>query len=187
MGRRDLGRVRRKEDRARASQDFLERKERYEGKEDDGVFYALLKMLKEMGWIDDAWWHAARRSDRPFVKEGRAIVPPASWDEIRFTASRRGAILITRVDFSFPEPIGRQDGRVTLRYRDQENMLNFQTTESSGELFSVYDTLLHDRFLIHDGKMLAFRMTNTNVGANALFDFVIRGRIIGGGHRIRIK
>lgn len=188
--KKELGRVRRKDDRGRASQSTLERREDYEGKESLPIYYALRRLLKETGWIDDTWWFAARRSDVPFVKEGRAIIAPNTWDEIRLTAPRRGAILVTRVDFRFPERIGRRFVELTLRYDNEENMLGYESEASGGGPpgpMTIYSTILHDRWLINDGKVLAFRMNNTSLVATAVVDFVIRGRRIGGGHRMRIR
>lgn len=187
--KRDLGRVRRKDTRRRISRESVERKERWDGKEDLGVYNAILRLLQESGFGDPAWWHVARESDRKFVKEGRAVVTPGNWDEIVFTAPTRGAIIITRVDFYFPERIGRRFGDLSFWYQGDKNMYDYES-ERSGEgpgPATVYDTLVPDRWLIQDGKEIAYRMENTHLAADAIFDFRIRGWTVAGGVRRRVR
>jgi len=74
---------------------------------------------------------------------------------------------------------------VTIRHRNQPNVLGFQSQASGGGggPATIYDSLLHNRFLVENLDTLSFVMANANVAAQAYVDFVILGRIVGGGYR----
>lgn len=174
MNRRRLGDVPKQQKRVRPQQKRLEHRDEYEGKEDIGVYSAIRRLLREMGFLEEAFWYATRGpEDVEFRKEGQYIIPPLSWDQLTITAPKRIAILLTSIKFWYPEPIGRKNTRITLRFKNQVKMLQFQTKDKSA---TIYDTILHHRFLIRDEEPLAFRIENLHATANAIVNFEIIGR-----------
>ena len=152
----------------------------------EGVFFALRSLLDNMGYWDNSWWHISRSCDTPFRKEGRAIVPPNSWDQFTIHAPRDGIILLTEIIFRFPEPIGRQHARVTMRHPRPEdvNMLEtYQTVEGQAGAgpTTIYDSMLHFRMKAEDTDRISFRIENTWHAANAHVLFDVRGKLVGGG------
>jgi len=175
-----LGDVPESQKRVRPRQKRVKQREDWQGKEDLGVYNALRRLLREMGFMEEAFWYFTRGpEDAEFRKEGRYIIAPGGWDELIITAPKRIAILLTSIKFFYPEAIGRRNTVITLRHRKQVNMLDFQTkAESEKEVVqeTIYDTLLHHRFLIRDKEPVSFRIENTHVAANAIVDFEIIGR-----------
>lgn len=174
-----LGDVPEQQKRVRPGQKRVKQSESWEGQEDIGVYSAIRRLLREMGFMEEAFWYIPRGpEDAEFRKEGRYIIAPGAWDELIITAPKRLAILLTSIKFFYPEPIGRRNTVITLRQRKQVNMLKFQSKAESEEVVAetIYDTLLHYRFLIRDKEPVSFRIENTHAAANAIVDFEIIGR-----------
>jgi len=182
-----LGGVPAKEEWQRRSAPGAKQKSDFEkGEVADGVFLALRSLLDNMGYWDNSWWHISRSCDTPFRKEGRAIVPPNSWDQFTIHAPRGGIILLSEIIFTFPEPIGRRFARVTMRHPrpDDVNMWEtYQTIETPDPVgpSTIYDSMLHFRMKAQDTKTISFRIENNYHAANAHVLFDIRGKLVGGG------
>lgn len=179
--RRRLGDVPEQQKRVRPQQKRVKHREDWEGKEDLGVYNAIRRLLREMGFVEEAFWYFTRGSqDVEFRKEGRYIIPPGTWDQLTITAPKRGAILLTSIKFFYPERIGRRDTVIRLRFKNQAKGLQFQSSESGpdgGPIAStIFDTILHHRFLIRDGETVSFRIQNNSLTARAIVDFEIIGR-----------
>ena len=179
--RRRLGDVPEQQKRVRPQQKRLRPEEDWEGREDLGVYNAIRRLMREMGFTQEAFWYLTRNpDDTEFRKEGRYIVPPGTWDQLTITAPRVGTILLTSIKFFYPERIGRRDTAITLRWKNQVSTLNFQTRQQSPGApvvpGTIFDTILHHRFLIRNGESVSFRIQNNHIAARAIVDFEIIGR-----------
>lgn len=173
---RDLGDVQRRQKRIRPQQKRLKPREGYEGRDD---FYSVIRrLLREMGFTEEAFWYYPRGpEDAEFRKEGRYIIPPLTYDELIIEAPRNLVILLHSIRFYYPERIGRRHTVITLRHSGQVNMLDqLQKEVEEVEPQTIYDTILHNRFLIRDKETVSFRIENTHKAANAIVDFEILGR-----------
>lgn len=176
-----LGDISDQQKRVRPQQKRLEPAESWEGREDTGVYNAIIRVLREMGFLEEAFWYLTRNpADAEFRKEGRYVIAPGTWDQLTITAPPRGAILLTSIKFFYPERIGRRNTTTTLRWKDQTHMLGFQTTQQSPGAppapSTIFDTILHNRFLIRNGETVSFRIQNNHLAARAIVDFEIIGR-----------